>query len=183
MLEIRKESAMSADDDKAVLSAIESAGAHSKLVLRDGSSLLVDVSADGLAAHFSNHGVTLSIDSNIFIYYKSMQMTERDWRLISSLLRAHPEAVKALSRYKQITRALRSSFLDICELPYRIYSGISTPGQPCLYLSHPFDFYPKDGGHYCLLSERSVLIKCSVKYKRYAVEIEDDEFPGHFLQG
>jgi hypothetical protein len=174
---------MGTSEMHSVLTAIEPAGAHCRLVLRDGASLLVDVSADGLTSHFSDHGLTISSDSNIVIYYKSMQMTERDWRLISSFLRAHPEAAEALSRFKQITHALRSSFLDICELPYRVYSGISTPGNPCLYLSHPFDFYPKDGGHYCLLSERNVLIKCSVNYKRYAVKIEDDEFLGHFLQG
>jgi len=165
------------------LTAIEPAGAHCRLVLHDGKNVLVDVSAEGLTAHFSTHGMSLAENSKIIVYHKAMQMTEREWRLISSLLRAHPDAVEGLSSYKLINRALRSSFLDICEMPYRIYSGLSSPENPCLYLSHPFDFYAKDGGHYCLLSERNVLIKCSVKYKRYSVDLEDDEIPGHFLQG
>lgn len=169
-----------------MLAAVEPHKLGCRLVLEPCAEVLLDLSVDRLRAWFEEQGLDLDAlcaQQRAPVYYRPVRMTVREWAGISELLLAHRVATRVLRSHPAVIGALRRSHSEICAAPYRMFAGVSTRAAPSIYLAHPFDFYPKNGGHYCLLSDREWLLKTWVQVKRREVQMGEDLAPGHFVSG
>jgi hypothetical protein len=167
-----------------VLTDVVSCPPHCRLLLDPAAEVTVDVAAETVRAHFAAHKldlVELCAQKRLAVYYQPIRMSLHEWAGISDLLLSHRLSRRLLSPHPALFGALRHSYNLVCAAPYRMFAGATVAASPGIYLAHPFDFYPKDGGHYCLLSDRSWLFKTWVQIARREVRMEEAHVLGHFV--
>ena len=167
-----------------VLTGVVSCPPHCRLILEPCAEITIDAAAETLRAHFSAHKLDLAAlcaERRVGVYYWPIRMSLHEWAGISDLLLSHHLSQDTLSPHPALFGALRRSYSAVCGAPYRMFAGATVAESPGMYLAHPFDFYPRDGGHYCLLNDRDWLFKTWVQITRREVRMEGGQAPGHFL--
>jgi len=167
-----------------VLAGVVSCPPHCRLVLEPAAEVTIDVAEEALQAHFSAHKLDLAAlctEQRVGVYYWPVRMSLHEWAGVSDLLLSHRLSQSILGSHPALFGALRRSYSAVCAAPYRMFAGATVAASPGIYLAHPFDFYPRNGGHYCLLSDRDWLFKTWVQITRREVQLEGGQVPGHFL--
>ncbi|MGD0093648.1 MAG: hypothetical protein ABSE73_27375 [Planctomycetota bacterium] len=172
------------DECGPVLAGVEPRAPHCRLILDPPGAVTIDVAEETLRTHFAGQHLDLAVlceARRLEVLYWPIRMSHAEWAGISELLLTHAVSSAMLRTHPALMGLLRRSFDAVCALPYRMYAGLAGPQAPAIYLYHPLDFYPKDSGHYCLLSDRGWLCRTWVQLKRREVRMEEDNIPDHFL--
>jgi hypothetical protein len=168
-----------------LLAEVTDCGSVSILKLDDGHEVKINVSVEVLANRFRDYQIAVPetfAQRTVEVYFNPVRMTAREWSEISALLQEDPVAINGLRRSEQIPLALKLPFEQIVSMPYRVYAGLSSREYPRLYLSHPYDFYPKGNEHYCQLNDPEMLYKTWVNLSKRTVRIESGDAGRHYLK-